>query len=324
MSLRDPYHRTVRYLRLSITPACSMRCVYCRPAMDASHKGRQFLSPDEIEAMVRHLAHAHGLKKVRLTGGEPTVRPDLLDIISRLNSIPSLGELVMTTNALTLARQSGDLAAAGLCRVNISLDSLDAQRFARITGVDGLSRVMSGIDAAARAGLTPIKLNTVVVRGENDQELPDLLRFAADRGLEIRFIELMPMGPLADRWAEQFVPESEMRQRLAAVVGAYKPLEHGSSAARHYRVALRNGQHATVGFITAMSCNFCGACDRIRIGADGTLYPCLMDQPTGSLLDTLQPQFDPERFDHRLREGLAHKRDMHPATGAGVMLRIGG
>lgn len=274
--------------------------------------------------MVRHLVECHGLQKVRLTGGEPTVRPDLLEIIAKLKSIHGLAELAMTTNALTLARQASDLAGAGLSRVNISLDSLDAQRFACITGVDGLPRVMAGIDAAARAGLAPIKLNTVVVRGENDHELPELLQFAATRALEIRFIELMPMGPLADRWADRFVPESEMRDRLAGVMDVYMPLEHGSSAARRYRVALRSGQHATVGFITAMSCNFCAACDRIRIGADGTLYPCLMDRPAGSLLDTIRPQFDPGRFDRFLFDALAAKRDVHPAVGAGVMLHIGG
>lgn len=319
----DSFGRSISYLRLSITSACPMRCIYCRPATMAAQQG-PMLSVSEIGQLVRHLVDAHGLRKVRITGGEPTSRADLLDIIRELRSIPGLAQIAMTTNGLTLLRQAPAMVEAGLDRVNVSLDSLDSAPFTRITGVNGLHRVLGGIDAAQRAGLTPVRLNTVVVRGENDHELPDLLLLAAKRGLEIRFIELMPMGPLADRWRERFVPESEMRATLGRMVEDFIPLEHGHAAARRYRVTLRDGRQTTLGFITAMSCDFCAACNRIRIAADGSVYPCLMDHPAGSLMDLVRPRFDPGAIDAFLAQALAGKRAVHPSSGAGVMIRIGG
>ena len=173
--IADSSGRTVSYLRLSITPALAMRCCYCRPEVPEEEQASSLLSTEEIGCLVRHLVTRHGLAKVRLTGGEPTARPDLLEIIRRLAAIDGLGELAMTTNGLSLARQAARLADAGLRRVNISLDSLSRRNFARITGVDGLDRVLAGIDAAKTAGLLPIKLNAVVVGGVNDHELPALI-----------------------------------------------------------------------------------------------------------------------------------------------------
>jgi GTP 3',8-cyclase len=324
MALQDRHNRPIRYLRLSVTPACSMRCIYCRPAVYAGTARDTLLSPEEIQRLVRHLVSRHGLRKVRITGGEPTARGDLLEIISRIAAIDGIDDLAMTTNGLTLERQAQAFADAGLRRVNISLDSLHAGRFARITGVDGLHRVIRGIDAAERAGLSPIKLNTVVVRGENDHELPALLDFAVSRGLEMRFIELMPMGPLADQWASRFVDEAEMRQCLSDRVAVWKPMAASSSAARRHHIALDDGRQATVGFITAMSCNFCDACDRIRIASDGRYYPCLMDAPAANLMPALRPVLEPDRLDGLLAQGLAAKADVHPATGVAVMTSIGG
>jgi cyclic pyranopterin phosphate synthase len=299
-----------------------MRCVYCRPAAYTGDVDG-LLSPAEIETFVGHLVRTHGLKKVRLTGGEPTTRPDLLDIVRRLHSALGLSGLAMTTNGLTLARDAAALVDAGLSRVNVSLDSLDVERFRSITGVDGLRRVLAGIDAARKAGLSPVKLNTVVVRGENDAELGDLVKFAASEGLEIRFIELMPMGPLAGEWQRRFVSENEMRESMCDTVLSWEPLSYEGGAARRYRARL--GNHvATVGFITAMSCNFCAHCDRIRIAADGSYYPCLMDVPAGNLLRALRPAFDPAGFDRILAEGLRCKAAEHPATGAAVMTALGG
>ncbi|MEX0776109.1 MAG: GTP 3',8-cyclase MoaA [Phycisphaeraceae bacterium] len=322
--MQDAQGRRLRYLRLSITRACGMRCTYCRPAGSTPLDDDQPLTPREIEALVRHLVAAHGLRKVRLTGGEPTTRHDLPEIITRLSDIAGLQDLALTTNGLTLARQARSLAQAGLRRVNISLDSLEEHTFHQITGVAGLQRVLAGIAAAHDAGLAPIKLNTVVLRGANDHELPDLLRFAAQRSLEIRFIELMPMGPLAQQWAQRFVPESEMRQRLAADTRSWTPQPRGAGSARTFHATLTNGASARVGFITAMSCPFCDQCDRLRIGADGSLYPCLMARPTGTLRHALRPLFDAQRFDHILAAGLATKAPQHPATGFGIMTQIGG
>ena len=257
--LADPSGRQVRYLRLSLTKQCSMRCVYCRPDWLTAVRGESSLTPVEIESLVRHLVRHHGLTKVRLTGGDPTARGDLLEIIRRVASIPGVHDLAMTTNGLTLAHAAGAYAQAGLGRINVSLDSLDPIRFARITGVDGLSRVLEGIEAALAAGLAPLKLNTVVLRGENDHELPQLVSFAADRGLTIRFIELMPMGPLAKQWAQRYVPADDMRRVLDGIVRSWTTLPQGESSATRYRLQLYDGREVTVGLITPMSCPFCSS-----------------------------------------------------------------
>ena len=301
-----------------------MRCTYCRPDWLRGGCSSKQLSAAEIEAVVRHLVGQHGLKKVRLTGGDPTARPDLIEIISRLAVIDGIDDLAMTTNGLSLARYADDYAAAGLHRVNVSLDSLDAATFERMTGVDGLSLVLRGIDAAVEAGLRPIRLNTVVLAGDNDAELPELVQFAAERGLEIRFIELMPMGPLADQWADRYVPESAMRDRLKPIVRTWQPLDQGHDSARRFILELNNGQRVTVGFITPMSCNFCAACNRLRLTADGNIYPCLMDQPRGSFLPAVRPAFDGDAFDRLLAKALDAKASEHPAQGVAVMTTIGG
>jgi cyclic pyranopterin phosphate synthase len=322
--MRDHCGRAIRYLRLSITKACGMRCLYCRPERLPLASGTPEMSAAEVEALVRWLVRRHGLRKVRLTGGEPTLRDDLPEIIERLAGIECLDDLALTTNGLTLHRQAGELARAGLKRVNVSLDSLNPAAFRRLTGVDGLPRVLAGIDAAVQAGLTPLKLNTVVMRGENDRELNELLQFAARRGHAIRFIELMPMGPLAGQWRERFVAEAEMRERLAESVMAWAEEAETGSAARPCRAWLDNGLHARVGFISAMSCPFCHACDRIRIAADGSLFPCLMGPPAAKLLSALRPVFDAARLDQLLGDGLVCKPAEHPATGANIMTHIGG
>jgi GTP 3',8-cyclase len=319
----DHYNREVRYLRLSLTSACHMRCVYCRPALHRNPDG-DLLTPIEIEQMVRHLVLHHGVQKVRLTGGDPTARTDLLEIINRLSQIDGIKDLAMTTNGLALKAHADEYASAGLGRVNVSLDSLDPEQFARMTGVDGLGLVLEGIDAAIDAGLTPIKLNTVVLKDENEEQLPELIQYASDRGVAIRFIELMPMGPLAHQWSERYITAATMRQGLDGFIQSWTRLEQGSDSATNYRVTLQDGSEATVGFITPMSCNFCAACNRIRIAGDGSLYPCLMDNPAGSILPAIRPRWSAEEFDHILAQGLAKKAPEHPAQGFVTMTVIGG
>jgi len=301
-----------------------MRCTYCRPVGYRPAAKADRLSPAEIASLVEHLARRHGVRKVRLTGGEPTTRPDLIEIIERLASIDALHELAMTTNGLTLERDARSLAAAGLTRVNVSLDALDAQCFTRMTGVQGVDQVIAGIAQAQRVGLTPVRLNTVVVRGGNESQLPGLVRFAADRGCEIRFIELMPMGPLAERWAERYVSERDIWRHLDSVVASTHATPQTSQAARRYAVRLKDGRAVTIGMITAMSACFCDQCDRMRIGADGAVYPCLMDKPAGNLMSALRPVFDPHRLDQLLTEAFACKPAEHPATGPTVMTQMGG
>lgn len=322
--LADRFGRGIGYLRLSLTKACSMRCTYCRPARIASTRDEPTLSPQEIESLVEYLTSRHGLRKVRLTGGDPTSRRELTEIIARVACIGGIRDLAMTTNGLTLVNRAREYRDAGLRRVNVSLDTLCPQRFAELTGVDGLDRVLRGLDAAREVGLWPIRLNTVVIRGSNDGDLPDLVRFAAANDYEIRFIELMPMGPLASSWKQRYVPESDMRASLEPVIRRWMPLEQGHDAARRYRVALHDDAEAVIGFITPMSCNFCSGCNRIRIAADGGLYPCLMDRPAGSLLPALRPRFDPGLLDAILAGGLRLKREEHPRDGYATMTHIGG
>jgi len=321
-ALRDATGRMVGYLRLSLTRACGMRCLYCRPEVIA-HPADELLSVGELETFARFLVERYGLRKIRLTGGEPTARRELLQIAERLAQIEGLRELTLTTNGLTLAKAAADFVAAGIGRVNVSLDSLDPDRFAALTGVRGVERVVAGIDAAARAGLGP-KVNTVVMRGHNDAELPELLKFALRRGLEIRFIELMPMGPLASRFDDWFVSGDEVRERLSPVVATWTPLAHGSAAARRHAVMLRDGTSGTVGFVTPMSDHFCDGCNRVRVAGDGSFYPCLMGPPAGNVREALRPELDDVRLARLLEAGLGGKPERHSPWGHGVMTDIGG
>ncbi|MCC6681667.1 MAG: GTP 3',8-cyclase MoaA [Phycisphaeraceae bacterium] len=322
--MQDTFSRSIRYLRLSLTSACQMRCTYCRPDWLRHCDQSGQLTADEIESVVRHLVARHGIHKVRLTGGDPTARPDLIPIIRRVAAIDGVRDLAMTTNGLTLARLALDYRMAGVRRVNVSLDSLDGDTFARMTGVNGLERVLAGIDAAIAAGLAPIRLNCVVLAGDNDRQLPDLVRFAAARKLEIRFIELMPMGPLAEQWSKRYVPAAVMRERLNPHVADWQPIDQGHESAQRFDLRLTDGRRVTVGFITPMSCNFCAACNRLRLTADGHSYPCLMDQPRGSFLPAVRPHFDAAHFDRLLSAALGAKASEHPAQGVAVMTTIGG
>ncbi len=261
---------------------------------------------------------------MRLTGGEPMTRPGLLEIVRRLAAIEGLGELTMTTGGMSLADHAAALADAGLRRMNISLDSLSPHTFARITGVDGVNRVLAGIEAAQAAGLTPVKLNTVVLRGINDDEIPSLVQFAGSHGVEIRFIELMPMGPLADRWSERFVGVDDIRQRLAETVASWTRLPAGADSAQRFSVRLSDGRQATIGLIAPMSEPFCARCDRIRIASDGAFYPCLMGSAAGTLLPALRPVFDSVALDELLETCLAEKAAQHPEAGVVLMSQLGG
>jgi len=323
-ALTDRLGRGVGYLRLSLTPACTMRCTYCRPGVIDHLPTDQTMSPTTIERLVRHLAERWGLRKVRLTGGEPTVRRDLIEIVERIAGIEGIDDLAMTTNGLTLPKQAHELARAGLRRVNVSLDSLQPKTFARMTGVKGPGRVIDGIEAAIEAGLSPVRLNAVILAGENEEEIPDLVRFAAERDVEIRFIELMPMGPLVDQWAQRFVSAEAMRRRLEPITRRWIDLEQGHDSARRHRLLLDNGRMVTVGFITPMSCNFCAACNRVRITAAGDVYPCLMDKPRGNIASALAECFDPDGLDAILSESLIHKAAEHPVTGFTQMTILGG
>ena len=277
--LRDTYNRRIDYLRISITDRCNLRCVYCMPPQGVNWQPRsEILSCEEILRVVEAAA-ALGIRKVRLTGGEPLVRPDVSRIVGHIARLPGIEEISLTTNGLLLERLARPLAEAGLTRINVSLDTLDPDKFHRITRFGSIERVWRGIAAAEQAQLTPIKINTVVIRGVNDDELLELARLTVGHDWHVRFIELMPIGDESD-WGEGFPTSTdryfsvqEMFGRLASLqlVAADQPI--GNGPARTYRIP---GARGTVGFISPLGDHFCATCNRLRLTADGQLRPCLL------------------------------------------------
>jgi len=272
-SFADRFGRSLTYLRISVTDRCNMRCSYCRPDADLFHAESRdkILSYEEIVRIAR-VAVGLGVSKIRITGGEPLVRRDLPQLVAQLAAIDGVGDLAMTSNGTLLVRDAEDLANAGLDRINISLDSLDSDTFHTLTGSE-LQPVLAGIAAARRAGLTPIKLNCVVMRGINDDEVPALIAFANSVGATIRFIELMPMKQGLD-WEQHYLAMDDLLQRDAvrALVNVDAVGGAGNSAARY--LPLRDGS-GEVGFIMPMSDRFCEGCNRLRLTADGGLRACL-------------------------------------------------
>jgi cyclic pyranopterin phosphate synthase len=336
--LLDRLDRQVRYLRVSLTDRCNMRCTYCMPADGIEHVDRrEVLSLEEVVRMVRAFA-AWGVERVRLTGGEPTLRRNLAWLVEQLAQIqrPDGGrlEVVLTTNGELLASLAPSLAAAGLSAVTVSLDSLDAARFAAITRRDRLAEVIAGIDAVRALGL-PLKLNTVAVRGFNDDELSELCRFAWERDATPRFIELMPMAGGRLFVPGELMPAAQLRARVGAELGAARvdhmePASRGPVGPAEYFV-IRGGAYdgRRFGTIAAMTENFCGSCNRLRVSATGQLHACLARDDTGDIRAALRGN-EPGRLEQVVRAALGHKRDTHGfelGGGGGpdkAMISIGG
>ncbi len=270
----DSFGRRINYLRVSLTDRCNFRCVYCMPEHGAHFAPRAETLTDDELLQVISAAAAVGFEKIRLTGGEPTIRRNLVEIVRRIAATPGIREISMTTNALKLAAQADALRAAGLARVNISIDSLQPARFRALTRGGDLGKVWAGIAAAERVGWAPLKLNAVVVRGLNDDEVGDLARLTVDRPWQMRFIEVMPLAGVGDLAESSVVSAAEMQARLAAEFG---PLEfigwQGSDPARTFRI---KGAQGTLGFISSISEPFCSTCNRMRLTADGKLHLCLL------------------------------------------------
>ncbi|HWQ35380.1 MAG TPA: GTP 3',8-cyclase MoaA [Blastocatellia bacterium] len=272
--LRDSYGRVIRDLRISITDRCNFRCFYCMPqeAMEWSPKA-EILSYEEIITLAEIFVSL-GINKLRVTGGEPMVRRDLESLIERLAAIPGVADLAMTTNAHFLRGRAAGLKRAGLQRITISLDSLQPERFALLTGRNGLQQVLDGIDAATEAGLHPVKVNSVVIRGINDDQAVDFAAFARNKGVHVRFIEFMPLDNGRVWRREMVVPGEELRQRISAVFPLERvPSTNPSETARRWRFA--DGAPGEVGFINPVTQPFCGHCSRIRLTADGMIRTCL-------------------------------------------------
>jgi cyclic pyranopterin phosphate synthase len=279
--------------------------VVCRP-----HE--EILRYEEIETVVQAAAEL-GISKVRLTGGEPLVRLGIVDLVRSLARIPGVDDLAMTTNGVLLSRYAADLAEAGLQRVNVSLDTLRPARFRRITRLGRLEDVLDGMEAAQRAGLTPVKINAVVIRGMNDDEVVDLARKTMEAGWNVRFIELMPVGDgatVADDWRDRVVTAQEVRQKIEDALGELEPakVDVGGGPARYYRLP---GAKGTLGFITPISEHFCYRCNRLRLTADGQLRPCLLSDHEIDLRTPLRQGADVAQIKELLLQGINSKPMQH-------------
>lgn len=271
---QDSYGRRIDYLRVSLTDRCNMRCVYCMPAIGMQFQPRpELLTNDELLLVVRAAAAA-GFRKLRLTGGEPTLRQDLVELIRAMKAVPGIEQIAMTTNALRLRRSAGPLKEAGLDRVNVSIDSLDPVKFRQMTRGGNLDEVWAGIAAADEAGLRPLKLNAVIVRGMNDDEVVALAELTTKHPWEFRFIEVMPLTGVAGLAEEGVVSTAELIAKIEARFGPLDPYgQDPADPARRYRIP---GAPGKLGFISAVTDPFCATCNRMRLTADGRLHLCLL------------------------------------------------
>jgi GTP 3',8-cyclase len=274
---RDRFGREINYLRISVIDHCNLRCVYCMPLLGLTFiPSPELLTAAEIETVAR-AAVACGFRKFRLTGGEPTLRPDIVEITRRIAEVPGVSDLAMTTNAILLPRLARPLAEAGLRRLNIHVDTLDPERLKKLMRFGTIEEIEAGIAAAESAGLRPIKINCVVTRDYNDADVVDLARRASERGWHVRFIELMPLGggETAHVALSQYVPSQETRARIEAALGPLveAPSANPSDEARNFRFAEGEG---VVGFISPVSEPYCGTCNRMRLTADGKFHLCLL------------------------------------------------
>lgn len=283
--LLDPFDRTISYLRLSVTDRCDFRCTYCMSEKPRFLPRARLLSLEEIETVARAFVDL-GVERIRVTGGEPLVRRNILWLLERLGAIPGLRELTLTTNGSQLARYAQTLARSGVSRVNISLDSLRPERFHRLTRTGDFLATLRGIEAAANAGFRRVKLNTVVLKGQNDDEINDLVAFAIERHLDISFIEEMPLGEVEDHArGSLFCSSTSVRQ---TVEGHYELKAVDSTTggpSRYYQV---EGTGTRVGFISPHSHNFCDSCNRVRVTAEGRLLLCLGQENSVDLREVIR------------------------------------
>lgn len=326
----DPFGRTITYLRISLTDRCNLRCVYCMPK-----DGLQWqplpdqLTVDEIIQVVRVAAEG-GVTRIRLTGGEPLAHPHIVEIVRRIASVPNIEELSLTTNGILLERLAQPLADAGLTRVNVSLDTLESEKFRQITRGGSIDRVWKGIAAAEKSQLSPIKLNTVIVRGLNDDELSTLAELTIEHNWHVRFIEVMPIGNTQE-WGEGFpAPEDryvsvrEMHDRLSSLHLESFASPRGNGPARTFRIT---GALGTVGFISPLGEHFCENCNRLRLTSDGKLRSCLVIPSEISVRQALRAG---EPLEQYFYQAILNKPQHHnmlaaiPADAQRGMSQIGG
>jgi GTP 3',8-cyclase len=301
----DSFGRRISYLRISLTDRCNFRCVYCMPAVGMQFLPRpELLTSDELLLVVRAAAAA-GFQKIRLTGGEPTLRPDLVELVRAIKATPGISHIAMTTNALRLGKLAQPLKDAGLDRVNASIDTLDPQKFRQMTRGGKLEMVWDGIAEADRVGLHPIKLNAVVVRGLNDEEVPQLAALTLQYPWEMRFIEVMPLTGVAAVAEDGVVKSEELIAQLEAIHGPLESLGLApSDSARRFRIP---GAKGKLGFISSVSDPFCATCNRMRLTADGRLHLCLLRDDEVDLRAAIRGGASQDQIEQIVRHAVALK-----------------
>lgn len=308
-TLVDNFGRTVNYVRISVTDRCDFRCVYCMDETMQFVPRARLLTLEELATVARAFTEL-GVGKIRITGGEPLVRRNILQLLEQIGALPDLRELVMTTNGSQLPRYAGQLKAVGMKRLNISLDSLDPDRFRRITRVGELNKVLAGIDTALATGFERIKLNAVILKNRNHDEVTDLVRFAADRDMDISFIEEMPLGVIGehDRF-ETYYSSDQIRADLEQVFTLFPTTENTGGPSKYFKIAETGTR---VGFISPHSHNFCDICNRVRLTCEGRLLLCLGQEHSVDLRRVLRANpGDIEPVKQAIRDSMAIKPRGH-------------
>ena len=309
LEMIDPFGRAISYLRVSVTDRCDFRCVYCMAEDMAFLPKRDLLTLEELDRLCTAFI-AKGVRKLRLTGGEPLVRKNVMHLVRQLSrhlASGALDELTLTTNGSQLARFADELADCGVRRINVSLDTLDPQKFRAVTRWGDLDKVMAGIDAAQAAGLR-IKINAVALKGFNEDELPDMLRWAHGRGMELTVIETMPMGEIEADRTDQYLPLSALRAQLERRFTLTDTGHRTGGPARYVDVAETGGR---LGFITPMTHNFCESCNRVRLTCTGTLFMCLGQDDDADLRAALRGSEGDEAVARAIDEAIARKPKGH-------------
>lgn len=306
-TLTDPFGRNIEYVRLSVTDRCDLRCFYCMPqGFSDFETPEHWLTFDEIERVIGAFGRL-GVHRVRITGGEPLVRKDLPVLASRLAALPGIDDLSLSTNAVQLAKHSAALYQGGVQRLNVSLDTLRPERFKAITQ-GKLEKVLDGLMAAKADGFSPIKINMVVMKGVNDDEVEQMVDFCLEHGFTLRFIETMPMGDTGRNASDQFIDLQVIKQRLMQRFELVPGVMPGGGPARYMQVA---GTVLNIGFITPMSQHFCETCNRVRLSVDGTLYMCLGQEHNFALRPLLRSGISDEGLAEAILEAIALKPERH-------------
>ena len=306
--LIDPYGRRIEYVRLSVTDKCNLRCFYCMPKGFKSFENpANRLTFDEIERVIKAFGEL-GVHRVRLTGGEPLVRKNLAGLSTSLSSLPGIDDLSLSTNAVLLESQAEALFAAGIRRINVSLDTLDPQRYADITGGGKLDQVLKGLQKAHEVGFKPIKINMVIMKDTPLDEYQRILEYCMQHDFTLRFIETMPMGAPGRDGSEQYLSLKKVKQQLDRQYQLVPGLMAGGGPARYYRI---NDTDFHIGFITPISQHFCETCNRVRVSVDGTLYLCLGQNDKAELRPLLRAGISDEALKQVIVEAIARKPERH-------------